>query len=103
MLSAIILILLFIFPGFIAASVFQTTSKIRTMNYLAEGIIFDFLIFTINVMGLYFFRSVYTVQDLTSRFGWVSFCWKYALLSILMAIILGVILGIISRFTCRKK
>ncbi len=103
MLSAIILTLLFISPGFIATSIYLSMSKQKTENYLVAGITFDFLIFTINSMGLFFFKSVYTVQYLTSCFGWVSFFWKYALLSILVAIILGVISGIISKCKCIRK
>ncbi|OPZ94023.1 MAG: hypothetical protein BWY74_00890 [Firmicutes bacterium ADurb.Bin419] len=103
MLSAIILTLLFISPGFIAASIYLSLSKKKAEYYLVVGIIFDFLIFTINSMGLFFFKSVYTVTQLTSCFRWISFFWKYTLLSILVAIILGVISGILSKLKYIRK
>lgn len=102
MLSTIILILLLIVPGFIATAVYEKVSRQKITHYFGSSIIFSFLIFTINIIGLFLFRSLYTVADFAYRLGWISFCWKYALLSIFIAAILGVIFGSLPIFVCIK-
>lgn len=102
MLLAIILILLLIIPGFIAERLFHLISHCKTKFGIITGLIFDLLIFIINIIGLYYFEAIYTIQDLLLHFNCLSFCRKYGLLSILVAIILGVIFGIIFKYICKK-
>jgi len=102
MLLAIILILLLIVPGFIAERLFHLISRCKTKFGIVTALIFDLFIFIINIIGLYYFEAIRTVQDLLFHFNCLSFCRKYGLLSILVAIILGVIFGIIFRCICRK-
>lgn len=101
-LGIIILIFLLIVPGFIAEWLFRFISRFRATNFLIGALIFDLFIFLQNIIGLYIFNDVYTVQDLYEHFNCLHFCTLYGLLSIFTAIVLGIIYGIIGRIVFRK-
>lgn len=101
-LGTIILFLLLIVPGFIAEGLFLFISRCKAKSIVIGALIFDLFIFLINIIGLYCFNNIKTVQDLFEHFNCLHFCRLYGLLSILVAIILGVIFGIIGKFVCRK-
>lgn len=96
----LIMFLLLIVPGFIAALIFQLISQCK-VSVILKGLIFDLLIFVINIFGLYYFKGIHTVEKLAWYFNCLHFTMKYALLSILIAIILGILCGLIGRFVCK--
>lgn len=97
----LIMLLLLIVPGYIAALIFQLISQCN-ISIILKGLIFDLFIFIINIFGLYYFKGIHTVEKLAWYFNCLHFTMKYALLSILVAIILGLIGGLIGRIICRR-
>lgn len=97
MVDIYILFLIFLVPGIIATFLFQAISrrKIEIGKFTWIALIFDLLILIINLIGLYFFKDIYTRAKLIIYFGCNSFTFKYAILSIIVGIVLAIILGLI--------
>lgn len=97
LLSFIVYVLALIFPGLIAEWFYNLISRVRQRTIIATTMIFNLLIFIINITGLRIFNDVYTIEDLFEHFLCLSFTRNYGLLSIIVAIVLGVVFGILSR------
>jgi hypothetical protein len=100
MLSFIVLLLLFIIPGFIAAFIFEFLCGSRVLTCYRSAftaLIFDLLIVIVNFLGLIFFKHICDIRDLTCDFNCMKFASKYGLLSILVGIVLAIIFGVICR------
>jgi len=97
--------LILIVPGIIATTVFSLVSCCKEHCNICNALIFDLLIFIINITGLYYCKCICTMTKLIWYFDCLSFTRKYALLSILIGIILGAIFGCIYKCCCcwRKK
>lgn len=91
--------LILIVPGIIAARAFGIIGCVREEPRLSTALIFDLLIFIINITGLYFFKGIYTMTSLIASFDCLSFTRRYALLSILIGLILAGIFGLFARIT----
>ncbi|MDF2540700.1 MAG: putative rane protein [Herbinix sp.] len=89
--------LILLVPGIIADRLFRLIGGTRASSNIFTSLIFDLVIFIINITGLYFFRGITTMAALIDSFTCLSFTRNYALLSILIAIILGSIAGAIHR------
>jgi hypothetical protein len=90
-------------PGFIATLVYEIISRQRIgagYRFIITSLIFDLIILIINLIGMYIFKSIFTVDALMVYFNCLSFTVKYMLIGILDAIILGVIAGLIFRTPC---
>jgi|LSQX01.1.fsa_nt_gb hypothetical protein len=97
-------LLLLVVPGFIAEKIFSFICFCNNSNKLITALIFDLIIFIINITGLYYLKGLHTFEALEPYFNCLSFTRKYALLSILVGIILAVISGIICRiFICNTN
>lgn len=104
LLSAIIYFFMLIVPGLISEWFYNWISRVRQRTLVATALIFDLLIFIINLIGLRIFNNVYTVEDLFEHFLCLHFTVNYGILSIIVAIILGVLFGILARiFWIRSK
>lgn len=90
-------ILILLVPGLIASLAYNITSRLKTEINVLPALIFDLLIFIINITGLYFFKGIHTITELLLAFNCLSFTRRYALLSILIGILLGVIFGFIRK------
>lgn len=97
LLSAIIYFLMLIAPGLISEWLYNLISGVRQRAIIATTLIFDLLIFIINMTGLRIFNNVYRLEDLLEHFLCLNFTRNYGILSIIVAIVLGVLLGILSR------
>lgn len=93
--------LILIVPGFIAAKSYCLIVHGKHENIVVNALIFDLLIFIINITGLFYFKGITTMCKLIKYFECLSFTGKYALLSILVGLILSVIIGCI--YTIRKN
>ncbi|HOM02472.1 MAG TPA: hypothetical protein PLH43_06555 [Acetivibrio sp.] len=103
-LSAIVFFLMILVPGLISEWFYNWLSRVRQRTIVATALIFDLVIFIINLIGLRIFNDVYTVEDLLEHFLCLHFTLKYGILSIIVATILGVIAGILARiFWIRKN
>lgn len=91
--------LILIVPGIIAARAFGFIGRIREEPRMYTALMFDLLIFIINIAGLYFFKGIYTMTSLLASFDCLSFTRRYALISIGVGLILAVILGMVARIT----
>jgi hypothetical protein len=96
-MELVIFFLIFIVPGIIAAVVYGLIACLNDEPRIATSLIFDLLIFIINITGLYYCEDILTLDELMVQFNCLSFTRKYALLSILVGIILAVIFGLIRR------
>ncbi|HHV30202.1 hypothetical protein [Acetivibrio mesophilus] len=96
-LGAIIYFLMILVPGLVSEWFYNWLSRVRQRTIVASALIFDLLIFIINLIGLRIFNDVYTVEDLFEHFGCLHFTLKYGILSVIVAIILGVISGILAK------
>lgn len=96
--------LILLVPGLIAATVYNCFNPCKVKHLISTTLIFDLLIFLINITGLYYFKGICTFTQLTYYFDCLSFTRKYALLSILIGIILAIIFGLIYKcwFAWRK-
>lgn len=106
MLEIFIYFLLFIVPGFIAVLVFElaTRHRIRACcRNISTALIFDLLIFLINIAGLFIFKSINELRKLKWYFDCISFTCKYALLSIVVGILLALIAGLFIKLCHKKK
>lgn len=95
--------LIMLVPGIISSFVFYNVARIRRWPDINSTLIFDLLIFIVNITGLFFFKGIHTMTMLIASFDCLSFTRRYALLSILVGIILAVIFGIIARAFCRFR
>ena len=104
--------LLFIIPGFIAGITYYTLCCKHSKHHkepkdiVITSLIFDLLIFIVNITGLYYLKGIHTYDVLEWYFTCLSFTRKYALLSILVGIVLAIIACAIKRLCnhcCRKK
>jgi len=97
--------LILIVPGIISAIIFGFIARLRQEPTIATTLIFDLWIFIIMITGLYFFKHVYTIDDLLFEFNCLSFTRRYTLLSTLIGINLAVISGFIYRifFMFRRR
>lgn len=89
--------LILIVPGIIAARVYNCIIPCKEKSIISTTLIFDLLIFLINITGLYFFKGICTFTELAYYFDCLSFTRKYALLSILIGIILAFIFGLVNK------
>lgn len=100
----IIFFLILLVPGIIAAKVYAKVGCIQREPRISTVLIFDLLIFLINITGLYFFKCICTMSALLCSFDCLSFTRRYAILSILIGILLAIIGGAIHKafHICRK-
>ncbi|GAE87217.1 hypothetical protein [Acetivibrio straminisolvens] len=96
-LNAIIYFLMILVPGLISEWFYNWLSRVRQRTIVATALIFDLLIFIINLIGLRIFNDVLTVEDLFEHFECLHFTLKYGILSVIVATILGVIAGILAK------
>jgi len=96
-LFAVVAFFMLIVPGLISEWFYNWLSRVRQRTIVATTLIFDLLIFIINMIGLQIFNDVFDVQDLYEHFLCLHFDVKYGILSIIVAIILGVLFGILAR------
>jgi len=96
-LNAIIYFLMILVPGLISEWFYNWLSRVRQRTIVATALIFDLIIFIINLIGLRIFNDVLTVEDLFNHFECLHFTFKYGILSAIVATILGVIAGILAR------
>lgn len=92
----IALFLLLIVPGFIAALVSNIIYP-TSINVIFSGLIFDLLIFILMITGLYYFKGIATLTELSVYLDCMSFSRKYALLSTAIGILLGLIFGFVAK------
>lgn len=98
MLSLFIFFLIFFVPGFIAVLMYELVSghRIKTcFRSITTALVFDLLILIINLIGLYIFKSIHTIDKLICYFNCISFTSKYAILSIVVGIVISLIASII--------
>ena len=106
MLSFFIFFLLFIVPGCISVLVYKLISRHKISSCcvcLCAAFIFDLLILTIYLAGLYIFKCIHTLDQLNCYFICLSFTSKYAILSIIVGIVIAAIIGLIQRLWLSKK
>lgn len=90
-------ILVLLVPGLFAALAYSITGRFRIAANPITAALFDLMIFTIMITGLYFFRDIFTMTLLAAQFECLSFTRNYILLSTLIGILLGVGFGFLSR------
>lgn len=97
-MDILVFALLLFVPGIIAAKVYSFITNCNRDFNMLNSLAYDLIIHIINIIGLYYFRGMETVQELMTSLDCLSFSRKYALLSILIGLILAVITGLIRRF-----
>lgn len=97
LLLAIIYLFTLLVPGLISEWYYNWLSRVRQRTIVATALIFDLLIFIINMIGLRLFNNILTVEDLYEHFLCSSFIIKYGILSIIVATVLGILFGILAR------
>lgn len=90
--------LVLLVPGLVGALAFSIAARFRTEVKIYVALILDLMTFTTMITGLYYFKDVFTMEDLLYQFTCLSFTRKYILLSTLINVVYGVIFGIIRRF-----
>jgi len=91
------LLLMILVRDLISEWFYNWLSRVRQRTIVATALIFDLIIFIINLIGLRIFNDVLTVEDLFNHFECLHFTFKYGILSAIVATILGVIAGILAR------
>ena len=100
----VISFLMLLAPGFVAERIFNLISRGKSKgSVIANALVFDLLIFTINTVGLFYLYGLQLYSTLERYFDFLSFVWKYSLLSIAVGIILAIILGILARFVFSRS
>jgi hypothetical protein len=91
-------------PGFVAERIFSLISRGKSKgSVIANAIVFNLIIFTINTVGLFYLYGLQLYSTLQENFNYLSFVWKYSLLSIAVGIILAIISGILARFVFSRN
>lgn len=92
--------LILIVPGIMAARLYSILSgcKFTAVNAISNTLVFDLIIFLINIFGLYLFKSIYSFVTLLAYFDCPHFTTLYTLLSIFIGLVLATISGLTKRF-----